>query len=186
MSVPCKVIATKRQIVNAQDKVLWNLKILQRSSDVLLADIGKAISEGSSQYFVLWGHVHIYMYISTFITVERNFAIFLLRFYFWLIMKILSIFSYHGKHKLKQKLYTEIVFIVNEKFASRVDRLQDRVSQVPLFRREFDKELRDILKVHLDEVKKKVLGTSNWSSNFFDFLCKSHNFLHSNISDFVP
>lgn len=76
-------------------------------------------------------------------------------------MKILSIFSYHGKYKLKQKLFTEIVFIVNEKFANRVDRLQDRVSQVPLFRREFDKELRDILKVHLDEVKKKVLGTSN-------------------------
>ena len=183
MSVPCKVIATKRLIVHAQDKVLWNLKILQRSSDVLLADIGKAISEGSSQYFVLWGHVHIYMYISTLLTLLLSLLREILPF-FITYENFVSI--QYGKHKLKQKLYTEIVFIVNEKFASRVDRLQDRVSQVPLFRREFDKELRDILKVHLDEVKKKVLGTSNWSSNFFDFLCKSHNFLHSNISDFVP
>lgn len=100
-------------------------------------------------------YLHVYKYIIkiTFITVERNFAIFIKYENFVSIQ--------YGKHKLKQKLYTEIVFIVNEKFASRVDRLQDRVSQVPLFRREFDKELRDILKVHLDEVKKKVLGTSN-------------------------
>lgn len=38
-----------------------------------------------------------------------------------------------------------------------MDRLQDRLSQVPLFRKEFDKELREILKGHLDDIKKKVI-----------------------------
>lgn len=98
------------------------------------------------------------MYISTLLTLLLSLLREILPF-FITYENFVSI--QYGKHKLKQKLYTEIVFIVNEKFASRVDRLQDRVSQVPLFRREFDKELRDILKVHLDEVKKKVLGTSN-------------------------
>lgn len=46
---------------------------------------------------------------------------------------------------------------VKENLSSRVDRLQDRLSQVPLFRKEFDKELREILKGHLDDIKKKVI-----------------------------
>lgn len=55
----------------------------------------------------------------------------------------------------------DILFIlsikVKENLSSRVDRLQDRLSQVPLFRKEFDKELREILKGHLDDIKKKVI-----------------------------
>lgn len=47
---------------------------------------------------------------------------------------------------------------VKENLSSRVDRLQDRLSQVPLFRKEFDKELREILKGHLDDIKKKVFN----------------------------
>lgn len=46
---------------------------------------------------------------------------------------------------------------MKENLSSRVDRLQDRLSQVPLFRKEFDKELREILKGHLDDIKKKVI-----------------------------
>lgn len=90
--IPCEVTTTQRQIVSAEEKVVWNLKVLQRNSDVLLADIGKAIC-------------------------EKN---------------------------------------VKENLSSRVDRLQDRLSQVPLFRKEFDKELREILKGHLDDIKKKI------------------------------
>lgn len=46
---------------------------------------------------------------------------------------------------------------MKENLSSRVDKLQDRLSQVPLFRKEFDKELREILKGHLDDIKKKVI-----------------------------
>lgn len=46
---------------------------------------------------------------------------------------------------------------MKENLSSRVDRLQARLSQVPLFRKEFDKELREILKGHLDDIKKKVI-----------------------------
>lgn len=90
--VPCEVTSTQRQIVRAEEKVVWNLKVLQRNSDVLLADIGKAIC-------------------------EKN---------------------------------------VKENLSNRVDKLEDRLSQVPLFRKEFDKELREILKGHLDDIKKKI------------------------------
>lgn len=47
--VPCEVTTTQRQIVSAEEKVVWNLKVLQRNSDVLLADIGKAICEKNGQ-----------------------------------------------------------------------------------------------------------------------------------------
>lgn len=46
---------------------------------------------------------------------------------------------------------------VKENLSNRVDKLEDRLSQVPLFRKEFDKELREILKGHLDDIKKKVI-----------------------------
>uniref|UniRef100_K1PRM0 Integrator complex subunit 9 n=1 Tax=Magallana gigas TaxID=29159 RepID=K1PRM0_MAGGI len=100
--VPCEVTTTQRQIVRAEEKVVWNLKVLQRNSDVLLADIGKAIC-------------------------EKN---------------------------------------VKENLSSRVDRLQDRLSQVPLFRKEFDKELREILKGHLDDIKKKIDQMRNVLAEF--------------------
>lgn len=47
---------------------------------------------------------------------------------------------------------------MKENLSSRVDKLQDRLSQVPLFRKEFNKELREILKGHLDDIKKKVIN----------------------------
>lgn len=47
---------------------------------------------------------------------------------------------------------------VKENLSNRVDKLEDRLSQVPLFRKEFDKELREILKGHLDDIKKKVIN----------------------------
>lgn len=47
---------------------------------------------------------------------------------------------------------------VKENLSNRVDKLEDRLSQVPLFRKEFNKELREILKGHLDDIKKKVIN----------------------------
>lgn len=47
---------------------------------------------------------------------------------------------------------------VKENLSNRVDKLEDRLSQVPLFRKEFNKELRETLKGHLDNIKKKVIN----------------------------
>lgn len=54
-----------------------------------------------------------------------------------------------------------------------MDRLQDRLSQVPLFRKEFDKELREILKGHLDDIKKKVIYFQRIFSQDFMIVKKS-------------
>lgn len=51
-----------------------------------------------------------------------------------------------------------LLLTVKENLSNRVDKLEDRLSQVPLFRKEFDKELREILKGHLDDIKKKVIN----------------------------
>lgn len=47
--MPCEVTTTKKQIVNAEEKIMWNVKVLQRNSDVLSAAIGKAINDGNGQ-----------------------------------------------------------------------------------------------------------------------------------------
>lgn len=62
---------------------------------------------------------------------------------------------------------------MKENLSSRVDRLQDRLSQVPLFRKEFDKELREILKGHLDDIKKKVIYFQRIFSQDFMIVKKS-------------
>ncbi|XP_061164855.1 uncharacterized protein LOC133173822 [Saccostrea echinata] len=90
--VPCEVTMTTRQVIDAQEKVMWNVKVLQRNCDVLSAAIGKAINDGN----------------------------------------------------------------VKDNMTSRVDKLQERVSRVPLFKREFDKEIREGMKVHLDDIKTKI------------------------------
>lgn len=183
MSVPCKVIATKRLIVHAQDKVLWNLKILQRSSDVLLAAIGKAISEGSSQYFVLWGHVHIYMYISTLLTLLLS----LLREILPFFIKYENFVNIqYGKHKLKQKLYTEIVFKWMKSLQAEWIGCKIGCPKFLCSDESLTKSWGIFSKYIWMKWKRRYLEQVIDQVTFFYFLCKSHNFLHSNISDFVP
>lgn len=63
-----------------------------------------------------------------------------------------------ANNKWQLTFYLFFSITVKENLSNRVDKLEDRLSQVPLFRKEFDKELREILKGHLDDIKKKVIN----------------------------